>query len=71
MRTIKQNFSQNLNLLYYANRDVLEDKTNANSHLNIGLRMTAIEEEWKKMSEEFILKAGKSFQMRVDTIIEK
>ena len=32
---------------------------------------TDIEEEWNKMSEEFILKACKSFRRRVDTIIEK
>ena len=31
---------------------VLENETNATSHLNIGF-----EEEWNKMSEEFILKA--------------
>ena len=46
-------------------------KTNATSHPNIGSFKTAIEEEWHKMSEEFILKACKSFQKRVDTIIEK
>ena len=33
--------------------------------------MTAIEEEWNKISEEFILKIAKSFRKRVDTIIEK
>ena len=38
---------------------------------NIGLLKTAIEEEWNKMSEEFILKSGKLFRRRVDTIIEK
>ena len=32
---------------------------------------TAIEEEWNKMSGEFILKVWKSFRWRVDTIIEK
>ena len=32
---------------------------------------TAFEEEWNKISEEFILKACKSFSRRVDTIIEK
>ena len=50
--------------------DVLENKTNATSDLNSGLLKTAIEEEWNKMSEEF-LKACKSFQRSVDTIIEK
>ena len=34
---------------------VLKNKTNATSHLNSDLLKTAIEEEWNKMSEEFIL----------------
>ena len=38
----------------------LENETNAASHLN-GSRMTAIEEEWNKMSEGSVLKACKSF----------
>ena len=38
---------------------------------NIGSLKTAIEQEWNKMSEEFILKPRKSFRRRVDTIIEK
>ena len=38
---------------------------------NIDSLKTAIEEEWNKMSKEFILKVCKSFQKRVDTIIEK
>ena len=50
---------------------VIENKTNATSHLNIGSLKTVIEEEWNKMSEEFILKAYKSFRIRVDTIIKK
>ena len=37
------------------------ENTNANSHLNIGSIKTAVEEEWNKMSEEFILKSCKSF----------
>ena len=36
---------------------VLENKTNETSHPYIGLLKTAIEKEWNKMSEEFILKA--------------
>ena len=60
-----------LNPLDYAIWGVLENKTNATSHPNIGSPKTAIEEEWNKMSEEFILKACKSFQRCVDTIIEK
>ena len=43
----------------------LENQTNANSHPNIGLLKTAIEEEWNKMSEEFIWKVCKSFRRRV------
>ena len=45
-------------------------QTNATSHPNIGSFKT-LEEEWNKISEEFILKASKSFQRYVDTIIEK
>ena len=56
---IKQDLSPDLNPLNYAH-----------SHPNIGSLKTAIEEEWNKMSEEFILKACKSFRERVDTIIE-
>ena len=40
----------------YATWDVLENKTNATPHPNIGSLITAIEEEWNKMSEKFILK---------------
>ena len=57
--------------LDYAIWSLLENKTNAFSHPNIGLLKTVIEEEWNEMSEEFILKAYKSFRRRVDTIIEK
>ena len=32
---------------------------------------TAIEGEWNKMSEKFILKAYKSFRRRVDTMVKK
>ena len=39
--------------------------------VNIGSFKTAIEEEWNKMSEEFILKVCKSIWKCVDTIIEK
>ena len=48
-----------------------EKKTNAISNPNIGSVKTAIEEEWNKMSEEFILKACKSFRRGVYLIIEK
>ena len=47
-----------------------ENKTKAISHPNIGFLKTAIEEEWNKMSEKFILKACQSFQRRVDRTIE-
>ena len=63
--------SPDLNPLDYAIWGVLENKTNATSHPNIGLPKTAIEKEWNKISEEFILKSYKSFQRCVDTIIEK
>ncbi len=36
-------------------------KKKETSHPNIGSLKTTIEEEWNKMSEEFILKACKSF----------
>ena len=39
--------------LDYAKWGILENKTTL--HSNIGLLQTAIEEEWNKMSEEFIL----------------
>ena len=61
----------NLNPLDYTIWGILENKMNATSHPNIGLLITLIEEEWNKMSEEFILKACKSFGRHVDTIIEK
>ena len=67
---IRQDLNPDLNL-DCAIWDVLENKTNVTSHLNIGSLKTAIEEEWNKMSEEFILKVCKSFRRCVDTIIEK
>ena len=60
MRTaIKQDLSPVLNPLHYAILGVLENKTNATSDPNIDSHKikTAIEKEWNKMSEEFILKA--------------
>ena len=63
MRTaIKQNLSTDLNTLDYAIWRVLENKTIATSHSNIVSLKTAIEEEWNKISKEFILKACKSFR---------
>ena len=41
----------------------LENKTNATSHSNIGSLKTTTEEQWNKMSEKFILKACKLFQI--------
>ena len=68
---IKQDSSPDFNSLDYAFWGVLENKTNATSYRNIGSLKTVIEEEWNKMSEEFVLKVCKSFRKRVDTIIEK
>ena len=68
---IKQDLSPDHNPLDYAIQGILENKTNATSHPNISSLKTAIEVEWNKMSKEFILKACKSFQRHVDTIIEK
>ena len=68
---IKKDLSPNHNPLDYAIWGVLENKTNAMSHPNIGSLKNAIEEEWNKMSEEFILKACKSFRWHADRIIEK
>ena len=59
------------NPLDYSIWDILENNTNGTSHSNNCSFKTAIEEEWNKMSEEFILKARKSFRTSVDTIIVK
>ena len=67
---IRQDLNPDLNL-DCAIWDVLENKTNVTSHLNIGSLKTAIEEKWNKMSEEFILNECKSFQRRVDRITEE
>ena len=66
---IKQDLSPDLDPLDYALWVVLENKSNATTI--IGSLETTIEEEWNKMSEEFFLRACKSFWMRVDAIIEK
>ena len=60
-RAIKQDLSPDLNPLDYATWGILENKTNANSHPNIGSLMTAFEEEENTLSIDFILKAWKSF----------
>ena len=67
----KQDLCPNLNPLDYALLGVLENETKSISHPNIGSLKTAIEEEWNRMFEEFILKACKLFRSYVDTIIEK
>ena len=41
---------------------VIENKTNATFHPNLGLLKAAIKEEWNKRLKEFILKASKSFE---------
>ena len=66
---IKQNLSPDHNPLCYTISNVLENKTNATSHRNVGSLKTAIEEEKNKKPEEFILKACTSFRSRLDTII--
>ena len=54
MRTaIKQDLSQDLNLIDYVMWGVLENKKKKNA--NIGSLETAIKEEWNKMPEELIL----------------
>ena len=58
---IKQDLSFDLNTLEYAMWSILENKTNATSSPNIGSLKTATEEEWNKMSEEFIFKAYRPF----------
>ena len=68
---IKQDLSPDLNLLDYTKWGVLENKTNATSHQNIGSLQTAIEEERNKTSEKNILKACKSFRRRIDSLTEK
>ena len=50
---------------------ILENKTNATSHWNIGLLKTDIEEEWNKMSEKSILEVCKLFRRCADTVIKK
>ena len=57
--------------LDYAIWRVLENQINATSHPNIGSLKSATEKEWNKMSEEFILKAYKSFRRRVVSIVRK
>ena len=71
MTAIKQDLSLDLNPLDYAIWGILENKKYATSHPNKGSLKTALEEEWNKMSEEFILKACKAFWRHVHTIIEK
>ena len=63
--------SPDLKSLDYAVWGILENKTNPTSYPNIGSLKTAIEEEWNKTSEKFILKAFRSFRSPVDTIMEK
>ena len=63
MTAIKQVSNLDINPVYYAIWGVLENKNKYAISLQIiGSLKRAIEEECKKMSEEFILKASKSFQ---------
>ena len=68
---IKQDLSPDHNPLDYITWGILEKKTNATSHPNIGSFTTAIEEEWNKMSVESTLKACKSFRRCANAIIKK
>ena len=68
---IKQDLRHDVKPLSYAILGVLENKNNGTFLFNVGSYKTAIEEEWNKMCEEFILKTCKSFLRRVDTIFEK
>ena len=68
---IKLDLSPDFKPLDYVTWGVLENKTNATFHPNIGLFKISIEEEWNKISEEFIMKACISFRRCVNTIIEK
>ena len=53
---IKEDLRPDVNPLDYAIRAVLEYKANVTSHQNIYLLKIAIDEEWNKISEEFIFK---------------
>ena len=68
---IKRDLISDHNSFDYVIWDVLENKINTTSHLNIGSFTTTIGEEWNKMSEEIILKTCKSFRRRAYSIIEK
>ena len=68
---IKQNLISDRNPLDYAIWSVLENLINTTSHPDIGSLKTAIVKEWNKMSEEFLLKACKSFRRRANIIIKK
>ena len=51
---IKKDLSPDLKPLDYFIWDILDNKTNTTSHPNISSLKAAIEEEWNKISEEFI-----------------
>ena len=74
-KTVKTALKQDLSLdhhsLDYALWGILENKTNATSHPNIGSLKIAIGAWWNNMYGEFILKACESFQRRVDTLIKE
>ena len=63
--------SPDLNPLNYDMWVFLENKKKPTFHSNIGSLKTGIVRERNKMSEDFILKAYKSFQRRVDAVTEK
>ena len=68
---IKQDSSPDFKTLDLRYMGRFRKQTNATFHPNIGSLKIAVEEEWNKISEGFILKAYKSFWKRVDTISEK
>ena len=71
MTELNEDLSADLSSLDYTIWGVLKNKTNATSHRNIYSLKTAMQKEWNKMSEDFILKACKLFRRLLHTIIEK
>ena len=71
MTAIREDLSPDLKPLDYSIWDVIKNITNAPSSPNIGSLKTVIGEEWNKISEEFILKACKSFRRPEHRIINK
>ncbi len=62
--------SRDLNSLDYTMWGVLEQTTNKTSHSNISSFKAAIEEEWGKMTKDFVVKSCAAFWCRVEAVIE-